>query len=317
MKTVLITDENSGNRVDKFLMEEVFFNSGETRGEIVKNIKAGNILVDDKIVKPSYVLKEGEKITVELKEKAQKLAANRKIKVEIIHQDKNMVVINKPAGLSVHPISFEEKDTLVNFLLGKFPEIENVNDGSAGSQFRPGIVHRLDRDTSGVIVVARNQKTFDALKKIFQDREVSKKYVAIVFGKLEEKSGVIEKPLARSTGYEKQVIAHKRTKTKVRPAITEYAVLGESENYSLVEVLPKTGRTHQIRIHLTSIGHPIVGDKLYTMKVNDKAKTAARQLLHAKELEFKLFRRKYAFQAEIPTDFREFADSLDLNVIKR
>lgn len=311
MKKIIISEESVGGRIDRFLKEEFFLNEEITRGEIIKNIKSGNVLLNGKIVKPSYVLRAGDEITVELKEKAQKLATNRKIKVQIIHQDKNMVVLNKPAGLAVHPVSFEENDTLVNFLLSKFPEIENVNDGSVGSQFRPGIVHRLDKDTSGIMVIARNQKTFDALKKIFQDREVSKKYVAWVFGKMEKKVGIIEKPLARSTGYRKQVIAHRKTKTTVRPAITEFRVVREFGANSLLEVSPKTGRTHQIRIHLTSIGHPIVGDKLYTMKVNDKAKTAARQLLHAKELQFTLFRKKYAFQAKEPTDFQEFEDSLD------
>lgn len=308
MRKIKISAENIGQRIDRFLKKGFFLNEEITRGEIIKNIKSGNILLNGKIVKPSYVLKENDKITVELKERAQKLAANRKIKVQIIHQDKNMIVLNKPAGLSVHPVNFEEKETLVNFLLSKFSEIENVNDGSVGSQFRPGIVHRLDKDTSGIMVIARNQKTFDDLKKIFQNREVQKKYVAMVFGKMENKSGIIEKPLARSTGYEKQVIAHKRTKTKIRTAITEYAVLSESPEYSLLSVSPKTGRTHQIRIHLTSIGHPIVGDKLYALKQNSKAKTADRQLLHAKELEFKLFRKKYAFQAEIPEDFQRFLD---------
>ena len=277
-----------------------------TRGEIIREIKKGNILLNGKIAKPSNLLKKADEISIALKEKASQLLANPKVKVKVIHQDKNIIVIDKPAGLSVHPTSFEDKDTLVNGLLAKFPEIENINDGSVGSEFRPGIVHRLDKYTSGVMVVARNKKAFSALKKIFQERKADKKYLAIVAGSLPEKNGVIEKPLASSASHMKQIIAHRKTRTKVRPAVTEYSVLKEYGDYSLVEVLPKTGRTHQIRIHLTSIGHPIVGDKIYKNKAAAPEARAKRQLLHAQSLAFELFGKKYQFAAQPPKDFQDF-----------
>jgi 23S rRNA pseudouridine1911/1915/1917 synthase len=310
MKKIIITEETAGERVDKFLMEEVFLNSGQSRGEIVKNIITGNILVNGKKVKASYALKVGDEIKAKLALKAGELFANPKIKFKLINQDKNIIVIDKPAGISVHPTSFETKDTLVNGLLAKFPEIASVGDGSAGSEFRPSIVHRLDKDTSGVMVVARNQKAFNALKKIFQERKVDKKYATIVFGKMPAKIGVIEKPLAKSASYKKQVIAHKRTKTKVRSAVTEYVVLKEYFGHSLLEVSPKTGRMHQIRIHLTSLGNPIVGDRIYKTKTNASESRVSRQLLHAKSLRFKLFGKEHYFGADLPEDMQSFLEYL-------
>jgi len=294
----------SGQRIDLFLKEGVFFSSEMTRGEIIRNIKNGNILVNEKKIKPSYILKIKDKIKINIPKKAKKLIANRNIFLKIIFKDKNIIVINKPAGLKVHPNAFEERNTLANGLVCKFPEIENVNDKSLGSELRPGIVHRLDKDTSGIMVVARNQKVFDELKNLFQARKVIKKYLTIVHGHLKNKNGVIEKALAKASNYKKQIIAGKKTRTKVRPAITEYNVIKEFNGFSLLEVKPKTGRTHQIRIHLASIGHPVIGDKIYSKKVYDKDIKLGRQLLHAKELEFELFGEKYRFESELPKEFR-------------
>ena len=310
MEKIIIDENGVGERFDRFLKEGFFLNEEITRGEIIREIKKGNILLNGKIAKPSNLLKKTDEITIALKEKASQLLANPKAKFKIISQDKNMIVIDKPAGLSVHPTSFEDKDTLVNGLLAKFPEIENINDGSNGSEFRPGIVHRLDKDTSGVMVVARNKKAFVALKKIFQDRKVDKKYLAIVAGRLPAKTGMIEKSLAISASHKKQIIAHKKTQTKVRPAITEYSVLKEYAGHSLVEVMPKTGRTHQIRIHLTSLGNPIVGDSLYKDKAAVPEALVKRQLLHAQSLAFELFGKKYQFSAQPPGDFQDFLEYL-------
>jgi 23S rRNA pseudouridine1911/1915/1917 synthase len=303
----IIADENSvGSRLDLFLVEEVFFNLGKTRGDMIRAIKNGEVLINKKSVKPSYILKQDDEIEVNLEIKKNQLQKNDKIKVEIIFQDENIVVINKPAGLTVHPMEYAETETLVNFLLAKFPEIIDVGDGSVGSEFRPGIVHRLDKDTTGVMVIARNQKAFEELKNLFQNRKIEKKYLAIVLGKIVPRQGVIEKDLARSVGHKRQVIAHKRTSTKVKPAITEYQVLKEFEKCSLVEAVPKTGRTHQIRIHFFSLGNPIIGDKTYRIKKNIVRIGAERQLLHAKELSFELFNKKHTFLADLPKDFNDF-----------
>ena len=306
MKKIIITGDTAGNRIDKFLVEEVFFNAQCSRSELVKNIQAGNISVNGKKVKASYVLKIKDEIRIELPSKETVLSANPKIKLEILHQDKDIIVINKPAGLAVHPTTFEGKDTLVNGLIAKFPEIKNVSDGSSGSEFRPGIVHRLDKDTSGVMVVARRQEAFDELKKIFQKHQILKKYLVIVQGRLEKNQGTIEKAMARSSDYKKQVIANRKTKTKIRSALTEFKVLEEMTECSLVEARPQTGRTHQIRVHLNSLGNPVVGDKLYGSKKNRTQQSAIRQMLHAESLSFELFGKTHSFRAEPAADFRQY-----------
>lgn len=234
----------------------------------------------------------------------------KKINFEIIFQDNNIIVINKPAGLKVHPNSFAETNTLVNGLLSKFPEIKNVSDSSIGSEFRPGIVHRLDQDTSGTMVVARNQKSFESLKKLFQTKKIVKKYLALVIGKLKNKQDVIEKSIAKSSSYKKQVIAGKKTRTKILEAITQYNVKQEFSNFSLVEAWPKTGRTHQIRIHFFSLGNPVAGDKKYRLKKNIGLILPPRQLLHAQTLDFELFGRKYSLEAKLPQDFSQFLTKL-------
>jgi len=317
---IIITKENSKQRIDKFLVsafakatadKQELFSYGMTRGEIIRNIKNEDVLVNGKKVKASYILKEGDEIILNLKfQISKKLFPNADLKIEIIYQDKNIIVFDKPAGISVHPVRPEEKNTLVNFLLYKFPEIKNINDGSKNCELRPGIVQRLDKDTSGVMVVARNQSSFNEMKKLFQDRKVTKEYLAIVFGKLKSKKGVIEKSIARSQNYKKQIIAGPRTRTKIRPAVTEYEVLKEYADYSLVAARPKTGRTHQIRVHLSALGHPIVGDSKYKLKKFKTIGKANRQLLHAKKIRFSLLGKEYSFQVPLSQDFNLFLAGL-------
>lgn len=311
MKKIIITEKTAGNRVDKFLQKEVFLNMEITRGDIIRLIRSGEIKVNEKNIKPSYILKAGDAISSQFTTRRAQLVPNPQVEIKVIYQDKNIIAIDKPAGIKVHPSSFAEEDTLVNFLVAKFPEIENINDGSLGSALRPGIVHRLDKDTSGVMVVARNQKTFDELKKLFHDRQIEKKYLALVHGKVENRKGLIEKPLARSANYKKQIVAGKKTKTKVRVAVTEYAVRREYAEFSLMEVVPRTGRTHQIRIHLASLGHPVAGDVKYALKKFTRAKKIARQLLHAQQLKFELGSKKYSLLCELPEDFSAALASID------
>jgi len=313
MKKIITIKDKANQRVDKFLKKEVFFNEKITRGEIIRQIKDGNILVNGKKIKPSYILKEKDKIEINFEKKSEKLIPNKDIKLNVIYKDENIIAINKPAGISVHPVNLDDDNTLVNGLICQFPEIKNVGDPSISSgqvNIRPGIVHRLDKDTSGIMVVARNQKAFEELKNKFKNRKVEKKYLAIVHGKLENKAGVVEKPLARSSDYKKQIVANKKTRTTIRPAMTEYKVVKEFRDYSLVEVSPKTGRTHQIRAHMTSIGHPIAGDKIYKLKNFKIAGLVRRQMLHAKSIKFILFEKDYSFSAEFPDDFRNVLDFL-------
>lgn len=320
MKKIIITETTAGNRVDKFLMEEVFFNGLKTRGEIIRKIKNGEILLNGEIAKPSYALKAGDEIKINIQKEKEEVILNKNIKLEIIHQDKNIIIVNKPSGMSVHPNDSEKENTLVNALVAEFPEIKNINDGSEGGWMRPGIVHRLDKDTSGVMVVARNKKTFNELKKKFANREVEKNYVAVVYGHLGKKEGVVDEPIARSASFKKQKIARGKMKGTARPAITEYKLLKRYNGFDFVEAFPKTGRMHQIRVHLAFLGNPIVGDDKYTRKDLTKPVGITRQLLHAQKLKFELEGKKYSFYCEMPDDFAHFleeARGVDEKIIKR
>jgi len=297
----IISAENSGERIDKFLVKEFF---SYTRGEIIRSIWDELVLVNGKKIKPSYILKKDDELEINLEKNIKEIVANNNVLFKIIFEDENMIVIDKPANLTVHPVTLKDKNTLVNGLLAKFPEIRWIGDGSQFSELRPGIVHRLDKNTTGIMIVARNKKAFNELKKIFQDRKISKKYLAVVYGKFENKSGLIEKPLGRSRNYKKQIIPNVGSDTKTRTAVTEYSVFKKTGNYSLVEVSPKTGRMHQIRVHLASLGHPVVGDEKYGK--DNLGRKKERQLLHSKSLEFELFGKKYYFEASLPRDFSDF-----------
>lgn len=222
---------------------------------------------------------------------------------KIIFQNKDLIVVDKPAGLSVHKGFGTKEKTLVDFLIEQFPEIKNVGDEP---EIRPGIVHRLDKETSGVLLVARNQKTFEYLKNLFKKRGIEKKYLALVFGHLKEKQGKIEGEMGRSKrDFRKQALVRGKISVRnERYSLTLYKVLNESGYYSLLEVFPKTGRTHQIRVHLHSIGHPIVGDKKYTFK-EYKNIAAPRMFLHAESLSFSgPDGKKYFFKSDPPEEFK-------------
>ncbi len=310
MEKIVIMEKGVGKRIDKFFAEEFFLYS---RSEIVKKIKEGKVLLNGKEVKPKYILEEGDEVKIEdFSHEQKKLLPNEKIKIKIVFEDENILVINKPAGLQVHPSDYQQTDTLTNALLSKYSEITGVHDGSVDSYLRPGIVHRLDKDTSGVMVIAKSIEAFDELKKLFKSRHITKKYLAVVCGEVEQDNGVIEKPMARSAGFSKQIIARENTKTKIREATTHYAVIKRYEGYSLLEVVPKTGRMHQIRVHLASLNYPIVGDVIYGSKISSKIdkKIAERQLLHAKTLSFNLGEKHYKFSVKMPKDFKDFLDKL-------
>lgn len=225
--------------------------------------------------------------------------------IKIIFENKDFIIVDKPAGLAVHPGVGTSEKTLVDFLLEKFPEIKNVGDAP---EVRPGIVHRLDKETSGVMVVARNQKTFEYLKDLFKNRKVEKKYLALIHGKLKEKEGQVKGEMGRSKkDFRKQALVRgKISVRKERYSLTYYKVKKESEKYSLLEVSPKTGRMHQIRVHLHSIGHPIVGDRKYLFKEHRDI-SAPRMFLHANSISFiGPDNQKYFFESQSPEEFKNF-----------
>lgn len=242
--------------------------------------------------------------------------------MEIIYKDNNLIVINKPPGVSAHGGETVSGPTVVDFLLPKFPEIALVGDDPVN---RPGIVHRLDKDTSGVMVCARNQQTFETLKELFKTRKVEKIYWAIVCGRMHETQGVISAPIGRlaaqpmKRGVEQPAPlgdsgSRGRDRNRIRgarDAVTEYRVLKKGDVYSLVELKPKTGRMHQLRVHLKSISYPIACDVLYGGKNVCCPEGCHRQLLHARSISFSFPEgRRLNFEADAPEDFALAQNSL-------
>jgi len=234
--------------------------------------------------------------------------------MDIIYSDGDLIVMNKPPGVSVHPALVRKGAvgggsvagaTVVDFLLERFPDISGVGEDRA----RPGIVHRLDRDTSGVMVVARNQKSFHALKEIFQKRRAEKIYFAIVCGRPAKREGAIDFPIGRlASNPTMRGVATGRTVLRgTRDALTHYRVLKAGDAYSLVELRPKTGRMHQLRVHMKAIGHPIACDIKYGGKkvcCPIVPPQSGRQLLHARSLSFSFPEgRRLFFEADTPADF--------------
>ncbi|MDP3770616.1 MAG: RluA family pseudouridine synthase [Candidatus Sungbacteria bacterium] len=214
-----------------------------------------------------------------------------------------MIVINKPPGVSAHGGDSVSGPTVVDFLLPQFPEIKTVGDDP---QVRPGIVHRLDKDTSGLMVIARDQPTFEALKELFKAHRVEKKYWAIVCGTLRHADGVVKAPIGRLVANPlKRGVEQGRSRIRgAREAITGYHILQAGSVYSLVELTPKTGRMHQLRVHMKSIGHPVACDRVYGGKNVCCPEGAGRQMLHARSLSFSFPEgRRLSFEAEVPEDF--------------
>jgi len=240
------------------------------------------------------------------------ISADPSVKFDVVYEDESLAVIDKPAGLLVHPIKNPKSKiqnpklaefTLVDWLINRYPEIKKVGDEP---ELRPGIVHRLDKDTSGLMVIARNQETFEFLKAQFKEKKVEKRYLALVWGRVAKDEGQITLPIGRSRKFGRQAAGLKAKNT--RPALTEFKVRERFGDFTLLEVYPKTGRTHQIRAHLASIGHPIAGDRLYAKKA---AAGLGRQFLHAYFLKFTAPGGKvFQFQSELPDDLKEYLAGL-------
>jgi len=225
--------------------------------------------------------------------------------MKILFEDNNIIIIDKPANLTVHPINETQKDTLVDQLLAYYPEIKNVGDNI----LRPGIVHRLDKDTSGLMVIAKNNKVFEHLKKQFQNREITKKYLTLVHGIVKDDQGIMTKSISFSKKDFKKRSALLDENSK--SAITRYEVIERFKDYTLLQASPETGRTHQIRIHCHSIGHPVVGDQQYKFKRKITPENLTRQFLHAAYLKFKLVDGKMMeFKSELPKELKEVIESI-------
>lgn len=263
----------AGKRLDHFLQEKL---PDHSRSRLQEWIKAGRVTVNGATGKASLLLRGGEHIEVTPIALAPLKAAPENLPVEILYEDAAVIAVNKPAGLVVHAGAGVESGTLVNRLVNHFQGLSSI-----GGDLRPGIVHRLDRGTSGVLLVARTDAAHRALAEQFSGRSVEKIYLAVVQGRIHDDTGRIEKPIARDPMHRTRMTARLATG---RSALTEFKVLERFADFTFLQVRIGTGRTHQIRVHLASRGHPVVGDKLYG--AHTRQGSAERIFLHAWKISF-------------------------------
>jgi 23S rRNA pseudouridine1911/1915/1917 synthase len=305
-----VGDGDAGARLDAFLAARV---EAVSRTRLKQSIEDGDVLVAGRTaLKGSHKLRAGDRVELELPAPPSCDFTPEDIPLDIVYEDDSLVVLNKPAGLVVHPAAGVSSGTLANALAFHFRQL-SVHAGAT----RPGIVHRLDRDTSGLMVVAKTASAHEHLSDQFRAREVFKSYVALVHGRVSAESGRIEEPLARDP----------RTRTRMavvrggRPALSLYRVSRAYERFTLLDVQIKTGRTHQIRVHLAHIKHPVVGDKIYNggrdttvadVRVRAAIRAMGRQFLHAAQLGFRHPQtgETLRFDAPLPTELSQMLDAL-------
>ena len=278
-------------RLDQFLTS--VFPRPVTRSHLKKLMEEGRVLVDGVPAKPHHRVKPGQKVEVSLEEAVASSLEAEEIGLDILYEDDDIVVVNKQPGIAVHPGAGVHSGTLVNALLNHCKDLSDLNEG------RPGLVHRLDKDTSGVIVIAKNNASHAELARQFKAREVKKNYLALVKGVIEIDNGVVDLPIGRHpSNRQKMAVRH----DSERNAITEYKVIKRFENSTLVMLNLKTGRTHQIRVHMAYIGHPVLGDEKYGSKGK-----FPRQALHSFYLKLRhpVTGKEMEFRAPVPADMKD------------
>lgn len=301
-----VRTEEAGRRLDIVLAARL---DGPSRSAVAGAIRNGAVVVDGRIRKPGYAVRPGEVIHGSLPQPPPADAAPEAIALDILYEDENLLVINKPAGMVVHPSAGHASGTLVNGLLYHYPQMEKQRDGEI---LRPGIVHRLDKDTSGCLVIAKSGRTRLLLQEQFRARSIRKTYLALVVGRVAGESGRIDSPVGRHPRDRKKmsIFSHRG-----RPALTLWRVRRRFDGATLLELDLKTGRTHQIRVHLASVGHPVAGDPLYggcRRLSGTPLQAARRQMLHAWRLAFThpLEGRPVSVTAPLPPDMRESLQAL-------
>ncbi len=294
----ITNEEDIGMRIDKYLSNNI---EGKSRSFIQGLIDSDSVIVNNKNIKSNYKLKENDIIEVVMPEPIELDVKPENIELNIIYEDKDIIVLNKPQGVVVHPAPGNYSGTLVNGLLYHCNDLSGIN-----GVIRPGIVHRIDKDTSGILVIAKNDEAHNVLAEQFKEHSIKREYYALVEGKFNNIEGTIDKPLGRN----------KKDRLKMaivedgKRAVTHYKVLEQyNNNTSLVKCILETGRTHQIRVHMSSIGHPLVGDPLYGSK-KQKFKLSG-QVLHAKTLGFihPTSKEYMEFDSELP---KYYLDLLNL-----
>ena len=296
--------EDGGVRLDKFLTEKLDI----TRSFIKNLIGGGKILVNEKSEKAGYILKKNDKVYVSHFQSQPANISAENIPIDIVYEDDDIAVINKSQGIIVHPTSSVRTGTLVNALMYRIKDLSGIN-----GEIRPGIVHRIDKDTSGLIVIAKNDASHLSLQNQIQNKVCKRYYLAVTYGKFKQQEGEIENYLARGKNeYEKFFVV---PKSQGKYAKTLYKVIDYNEGFSLVKFELKTGRTHQIRVHSSYMGHAIVGDKLYGIK-NEKFGLSG-QLLHAYKLQLihPKTNNQMTFFAPLPDYFADFLKKHNLEVV--
>jgi len=303
-----VNEADAGARLDAYLAAQI---DGWSRARLQRLIEAGDVLVNGTPAKPSYKVSADEEVEVELTPAPVTNFIPENIPLEVVFEDDHLIVINKPAGLVVHPAAGIHSGTLANALAYHFQQLSN-----AGS-IRPGIVHRLDKDTSGLLVVAKTEAGHENLSDQFRAREVFKSYVALVYGVLKQESGRIEQPIARDP--------RNRTRMAIVPggrgALSLYKVRRSYNSFTLLDVELKTGRTHQIRVHLSWLKHPVVGDELYAggrdnniqdAQLRARIRKLKRQFLHAEQLAFRHPHtgERLRFVAPLPAELADLLENL-------
>ena len=286
----IINQDSDLIRLDKFLMN----NTDISRSKIQEMIKEDLVLVNNKHSKNSYQLRLNDCVEIIGTLKKETNAKAEKIDLDIVYEDDYLMVINKPSGMVVHPANGHYSNTLVNALLYHTKYLSNNN-----GKIRPGIVHRIDKDTSGLLVVAKNDDVHEALAKQLKDKTLSRIYIALVSGRINHDTGTIDAPIGRDKQDRKKMTV---TDENSKEAITHFKVLERYKNATLLELKLETGRTHQIRVHMAYINHPVVGDPVYGYK---KTVTDFGQMLHAKELGFyhPVLKKHMTFKCDLPKTF--------------
>jgi len=310
VNTYIVTEEAHNTRLDQFLLSK---KNELSRNFIKKLIKDKQIKVNDKIIiKTSFRIKTEDQIEINIPQPQELNIKPQKIPLEIIYEDKNLLIINKQAGIVVHPTNTGHHQTsIVNAIMYHCQD----SLSGIGGVLRPGIVHRLDKDTSGLLLIAKNNLTHRYLSNIIKDRQIKKHYLVLVQGLLKPQKGRIEAPIGRSLKDRKKMTVS--SNHKARAAVTEYTVQKYFKSHTLIQVNLITGRTHQIRVHFKSIGFPVVGDPIYgdkkTNQIFQKKFNLTRQFLHAQKLTLKIqkdSKEEETFTAPLPSEFIKILSNL-------
>lgn len=305
MDTYIIDEEKSGIRIDKAigLIEDTL-----SRVAIQRLLDEGNILVNGKTTKASYKTKLGDEIIIQKEEPKKVDIIAQDIPIEILYEDEDIIVVNKPKGIVVHPANGNPDGTLVNAIMN----LCGNSLSGIGGEIRPGIIHRLDKDTSGVLIIAKNDMAHINISNQIKNRQTKKIYIALVRGVIKENEATIDMPIGRSKKDRKKMAVTKDGKE----AVTHFKVLKRYDNFTLLEIKIDTGRTHQIRVHMAEIGYPIVGDYVYSNGKNPF--NIEGQMLHAKQIEFVHPRtgKNMKIEAPIPKYFQSIIDICDTKIIE-